>query len=305
MQLVIQTFLNPVFPVFAIMLVGIIMGRRGFFDQDAARALNKFVFYVVLPPLIFSLIMSATLEELNYRLVFFYYLAEIFLIVVSTIIIRKLLRRSLAESVLLGMASGFANHVFFILPIVTELYGDAARAPLTALIFVDTILIFGGMTMCMEVVAHRGQSAGKVFLSFVRNPVLIAMTVALIINALGFELHEGVETFTSFAGHAAPPVSLFALGVILAQRRFLPLDSGALVITLIKIIVHPLLVWCLFSWAGGHDPVWAPTIQLTAAAPCGAMPFVLALQYRVKADSIGLAIVYSTIASLITLSIIA
>jgi len=35
------------------------------------------------------------------------------------------------------------------------------------------------------------------------------------------------------------------------------------------------------------------------------MPFVLALQYKVRAESIGIAIIYSTIASLFTLSIIA
>lgn len=305
MQIVIQTFLNPVFPVFAVMLIGLIMGRRGFFDVEAARAVNKFVFYVVLPPLIFALVLAAPVKELNYRLVLLYFLSEVILFFVSTILIRKLFLRSIAESVLLGMASGFVNHVFFIMPIVTVLYGDAALVPLSALIFVDTIVVFGGMTACMEIVSNRGKSMSTVFSSFVRNPVLVAMALGLIVNILGIELHDGVATFTSFAGKAAPPASLFALGVILAGSRFLPLDAPASIVTLIKIIVHPLLLWGLLGWAGDLNPIWTSTVHLTAAGPCGAMPFVLALQYRVRADSVGLAIVYSTIASLVTLSIIA
>ena len=43
--------------------------------------------------------------------------------------------------------------------------------------------------------------------------------------------------------------------------------------------------------------------MLTSAGPCGAMPFVLAVQYRVNPDSIGLAIVYSTLLSLLTLAL--
>jgi predicted permease len=35
------------------------------------------------------------------------------------------------------------------------------------------------------------------------------------------------------------------------------------------------------------------------------MPFVLALQYKIKADSIGMAIILSTVASLFTLSVLA
>lgn len=305
MQLVLQTFLNPVFPVFAIMLIGFIMGRWGFFNLEDARAVNKFVFYVVLPPLIFALVLAAPVKDINYQLVFVYFLSEVILIIVSALLIRRLFRRSTAESVLLGMASGFVNHVFFIMPIVTELYGEAALVPLSALIFIDTIVVFGGMTVCMEVVSNRGGSLTSVFSSFMRNPVLIAMLIGLIVNIVGVELHDGVATFTSFAGRAAPPASLFALGVTLAGSRFLPLDAPASLVTLIKIVVHPLLVWGLLGWAGNLDPVWTSTVHLTAAGPCGAMPFVLALQYRVRADSIGMALVYSTVASLVTLSIIA
>lgn len=305
MQSVIQTFLNPVFPVFAVMLIGFFMGRRGIFSLEDARAVNKFVFYVVLPPLVFSLILAAPVRDLNYGLVFVYLLSEVILFIGSTILIRRLFRLSVEESILLGMATGFVNHVLYIMPIVTKLYGEEALAPLSVLIFLDIIVVFGGMTVCMEIVSNRGGSVASVLSSFVRNPVLLAMLLGLCVNVVGIEFHEGVATFTSFAGKAAPPTSLFALGVTLAGSRLWPLDGPASFTTLMKIVVHPLLVWALLGWAGTLDQLWTTTVHFIAAGPCGAMPFVLALQYRVRAESIGLAIVYSTVASLVTLSIIA
>ena len=305
MNIVIQTFLNPVFPVFSVMLIGLIMGRRDFFSVADARAVNKFVFYAALPPLVFSLIVAAPINGLDFRLIFFYLLSEVTVFVVAAIIIRRFFRRSVAESVLVGMASGFVNHVFFIMPIVTELYGADALVPLSVLIFLDTVIVFGGMTVCMELVENRGKSIAAVFYSLLRNPVLMAMLLGMIINIAGVELHGGIHTFASFAGKAAPPASLFALGVTLARSRLLPLDGPALLVTAIKIVIHPLLVWWLLGWVGELEQIWTATIHLTAAGPCGAMPFVLALQYKVRADSIGLAIVYSTMASLVTLSILA
>jgi len=50
MQLIVQTFLNPVFPVFAIMLLGIMLVKRKVFDFRDAQTINRFVFYA-LPPL--------------------------------------------------------------------------------------------------------------------------------------------------------------------------------------------------------------------------------------------------------------
>jgi len=160
------------------------------------------------------------------------------------------------------------------------------------------------MTVCMEVAANRGGSIRTVCVSFMRNPILVAMLLGLIVNISDIALHEGIATFATFAGRAAPPASLFALGVTLANSRLFPLDAPASATTVIKIFVHPLLVWTMVGWAGDLDQIWTSTVHLMAAGPCGAMPFVLALQYRVKADSVGLAIIYSTLASLVTLSII-
>jgi predicted permease len=301
----ISAFLNPIFPVFAIMLVGIVFSRGGLFDSAAAHAINRFVFFVAVPALLFLLLSRADLGNVDVRLLAFYFLSEIVLFTGGAVIARFLFKCLPGEAILLGMASCFVNHVFFVLPIATILYGEQATAPITAIIVIDTTVIFGGTIMGLEFASHRSESTWRVVRSFLRNPVLVSIALGLMVNISGLPLHDGVVTFTSFAGAAAAPAALFSLGIILARARFLSLDSRAVMATGLKIIVHPLVAWFLFTGLVEFEPLLRDPAMLVAAGPCGAMPFVLAMQYKVRAESIGMAIIYSTIASLLTLSILA
>lgn len=305
MLVIIQSFLNPIFPIFAIMLVGIVLARRGVFDAGAAQSINRFVFFAAVPALLFNLISVAPLEQLNFPLLAIYLAGELVVFTSGVFLARLVFKKEMGESILLGMACCFVNHVFFVLPIAVVLYGEQAAVPITAIIVIDTTLIFAGTIVGLEIASHRGESTWQVVRTFLRNPVLVAIGVGLLTNISGLPVHDGIRTFASFVGNAAPPAALFSLGIILAGTRFAETDHAALAATGLKLLVHPLIVWVLLSLAGGADPLWhAPTV-LVAAGPCGAMPFVLALQYKIRAESIGMAIIYSTIGSLVTLSVIA
>lgn len=305
MSAIIQTFLNPIFPIFTMMLIGIVLGKKKVFTFSDAQTINRFVFFGVLPPLVFSLTYGAPLSRLNFAVIGMYFLSETAVFSLSAFLVRVWLKRGLAESILLGMAACFVNHVFFILPIVTLLYGDQGVLPISAIITIDTIIVFCGMIMGLEIAAHRGDSLDKVVVSLLRNPVLMGMVLGLVFNLASIDLHDGIDTFLTFSGKAAAPAALFSLGIIISDIRVSRVDHGALLVTVIKIVIHPLILWLLFRMTGSLEGSWSKTSLLAAAGPCGAMPFVLALQYKIKADSIGAAIIYSTAASLITLSIIA
>jgi len=301
----ISAFFNPIFPVFAIMLVGLVFSRGGLFDSAAAHAINRFVFYVAVPALLLLLLSRADLGSMDFRLLGFYFFSELLLYAGGAAIARFLFGCGPKEALLLGMTSCFVNHVFFVLPIATILYGDQATTSITAIIVTDTTVLFGGTIMGLEIASHRSESIWRVIRSFLRNPVLVSIGLGLMVNVSGLKLHDGIVTFTGFAGAAAAPSALFSLGIILARARFLSLDLRALMATGLKIIVHPLVAWFFFTGFFSFDPLLRDPALLVAAGPCGAMPFVLAMQYKVRAESIGLAIIYSTIASLVTLSIIA
>ncbi len=304
-EAIVATFFNPILPVFAIMLVGMLFARRGFFDTASAQAINRFVFYVAVPALLFSLLSDAAFTQVDWRLPVLYFISETILFTAGTFVARFVFHRSVGESLLLGMASCFVNHVFFVLPIAQYLYGDQATVPITAVIVVDTTVIFAGTIIGLEIASHRDEPLWKVGRFFVRNPVLVAIFLGMTVNLTGIGVPAGVMTFCIFTGAAAAPAALFSLGVILATATGRGFDGAAGAITALKTLVHPMVAGLLYLVLGGELRLSGDASLLIAAGPCGAMPFVLALQYKIPSESIGRAIVYSTVASLVTLAVLA
>lgn len=305
LQSVLQTFLNPVLPVFAILGFGAAFARRGVFDAAAAAALNRFVFYVGVPALLFSLLSQVAVAAFDWGLLALYFASEVLVYAAGATLARLVFRRGWRESLLLGMTASFVNHVFFVLPMARVLYGEAASAPIAGIITVDSALIFCAHVIGLEVADHGLHSLRKVARQLLGHPLLLAIGAGLAVNLLGVPLHAGITTFLGFTGAAAAPVALFALGVILSAPGQPRTDAAAWAMAGLKVAVHPLLAWWLFSQLPAADPAWSGPALLVAAGPCGAMPFVLALQYRVPVATIARAIVYSTLASLLTLAVIA
>jgi malonate transporter and related proteins len=312
MSSALQTFLNPILPVFAILGFGMVLARRGVFDAAAAGILNRFVFFIGAPALLFSLLNKALIAEFEWRVLLLYFASEMTIYALGAVLARVVFKREWRESLLLGMTGCFVNHVFFVLPMARVLYGEVASAPIAAIITVDSVLIFTLTIVGLELSAPGVHSGRKVITLLLKHPLLQAITAGVALNLLGIPLHEGINTFASFVGAAASPIALFALGIILASSAGADpgLDKAALAVTGLKVVAHPLLAWVLFSsvaWGGATpaNPAWISSALLVAAGPCGAMPFVLALQYRIPVASMARAIAYSTLISLITLTWIA
>lgn len=301
----IEAFLNPIFPVFGVMLLGMVFARLQLFDIVAAQAVNRFVFYVALPALIFHLLSDASFHEVGWQLPCLYFFSELVVIGGGVLLSRFWCRRSAVESLLLGMAAGFVNHVFYILPIATVIYGVDAKTLITVFVVIDTAVVFGGMVVGLEIASNRSGSFGYIVRRLGCNPALLAIAVSLVVNFTNIPVHKGFHTYATFVGQAAPPASLFSLGIIMAANWTSKIDSAALGISSLKIFVFPILAWALLAFASVPHTGFGKTLLLTAAGPCGAMPFVLAIQYRIQSTSIGLAIIYSTVASLFTLAFIA
>jgi len=300
---------NPILPIFAVSALGFLFGRLGLFTKDMAFTINRFVVMVALPALLFSFLASVPFEEFEGALVAIYFAASLLLYAAGFLIMRYGFKLGARESLLLGMAACFTNHVFFVLYIATILYGDAASVPVLSIITFDALLLFGGTFLFMDIVVSGARSPMAAFKILLKNPMILALVIGLFVGYLHLPVHQGILTYAHFTGSAAAPASMFALGVVLSGVSLKAFDAPALTITGMKIIAHPLLAALGFAvfFPGLSDQggIWARTVLLTAAGPCGAMPFVIALQHGVNTERIVKAIIYSTVLSLFTLAIIA
>lgn len=298
-------FLDAVLPVFAVAALGFAFCRAGLFDTAMATAINRFVFYAAVPVLLFRLVVTAPFERFEWALLGAYGLAEAALYVTGFVVARFVFRRSKTESLLLGMSSSFANHVFFVLPIVRQVYGEAASVPVTALITLDSVVLFGGTVLILEATsdAAKGLAPLRLLRLFARNPQILAIIAAVVAALASMPLRGGLDLFTRFMGETAAPCSLFSLGVMLAARPMASKLAPASAFAALKLAAMPLATWMLLETAFPVSAEWAGPGMLVAAGPAGTMPFVLALQYKAPVDTLAPTILITMLGSLVTVTL--
>jgi predicted permease len=294
---------DPILPIFAILGLGFCLYRLKMFDVPAAQSINKFVFYVATPAIIFSIVSGAPVSELDVRALGIYSVAQLSAYLGTFLFTRFVLGLEKREALLLGMTTAFVNHVFFVLPIAERIYGASAAKPIAGIVLIDIAVLFCGTVLAMDLMQTTRPSFTKVTGLLIRNPFLIASVLGISSWFIGSRIPSGVGTFAEFAGAAAAPASLFALGIVLASRPLRPVGMATWSVVFIKIVVHPVLVFA-FSQVVATAPGWDRIILLVSAGPCGAMPFVIALRYGVNTDAIAKAILVSTIVSLASLSLL-
>jgi len=296
-----NSLLDPILPIFALLAVGYVVFRGGMFDLAMAQAINKFVFFVATPALGFLIIANAPVEQLEFPALAVYFCAQMIVYAGTAFIMRRFFHRDRGESLLLGMTVAFVNHVFFILPIAERLYGDAATIPIAGIVLVDGVIVFCASVIAVELLQAENLSPLKVTRILLTNPFVIATSLGILTWYIRPVVPDGLFTYAEFAGGAAAPAALFALGIVLASRSIFPLDGATLVVVLMKLVLHPALVLALAA-SVTLSPNWKDTVLLVAAGPCGAMPFVIAMQYGIRTETIAKAVLISTLASVFSLS---
>ena len=293
---------NGVLPIFAISVIGYGCGKIKIFDFGSAMILNKFVMFIAMPILGFKLLSEASLFDVPMQLLIGYLLSEICVYLITFIIVRKVFGVGVKEAFLLGLATALTNHVLFILPIAEILIGPSATLPIVALISMDGMLIFGGTIVAMDIMSAKDMGWRPTVAKIASNPPILGMLAGLIYGLSGLEIAPNVQIFLSNISSTASPVLLFALGVILSVKRDEVIASLTGLIVFVKLMIHPVAAYILLTYAMDVPEIFANPAIMVAAAPCGVMSFMLAINYGVKVDNIARVIFISSLFSLLTIS---
>jgi len=295
---------TAILPVFAVPLIAYVLGWRGVFDRASVEGINRFTFTLAIPSINFYLLVTADLSAFAWTPLLTYFGCELALYAGTALLARFVFGAGPRESLLLGMTATFSNTVIFVLPIARTLYGDAASLPVVAIITLDSTVVFASTVIVMDVLDHREGGIAKVATMLMRNPLVVALGLGATVTMFRIPLHEGIVTFTRFVGNAAPPASLFALGVIMSAVPLNRFGGASLAAAMVKVVAMPLIISGVLA-IRGQSGAWPEMLELIAAGPCGAMPFVIALRYGVATDRIAAAIIMSTVASTFILAVLA
>ena len=300
--------LTVVLPIFALIFAGWLARRVGVLGPNATSELNRFVVYLALPALLLDITAHARWVDVwqpGFVAAFGLGTALVFSV---TIVVRLRHRRHLADAAIDGLNAGYANTGFVGFPLVLVALGREALAPTLIATIITACVLFAVAIVLIETglqtERRRKQLVAKVGGSLLRNPLLVAPVLGVIIPLSGLSVPTSAESFLKLLGGAASPCALVALGLFLATKRESAgqdIGSAALLVGF-KLILQPLVTWVLATAVFDLSPLLTHTAVLLAALPTGTGPFMLAELYRREADITSKVVLTSTVVSVLTIS---
>ncbi len=285
---------NVVLPVFALVIIGALVGRA--FDLQV-RSINRLALYAVLPALAFRAMANLALADIAAGRLVLAFL--VFLLAMAALgflagwTLEAAPRRGLMGAAMLGNAANLN------LPVALFAFGQEGldRA---LILYVTTALV---MYTAGPMLFGRGMTPARTLRVIASFPVLWATLAGLLVNALGVTLPLPATRAVDLLADAAIPLMLLILGAQLVRAgRWRP--SGRVWIGVsLKLAAAPATAFLIGTLVGlaGLD---LATLVLLAAMPTAVNAVMLSIEFGGDAHHLGETVAISTATSLVTLPII-
>jgi len=293
-------------PFFAIIGLGYWAGRTRFFSSEATAYLTKFVFYFALSAMLFRFSANLSLAEvLNWRLIGGYLMGclAVYGLATGVAMLRK---QDIATAAVEAQCATIGNVGFLGVPMLTLLMGAEAIGPVMMVLAVD-LIVFSSLIVILITGSRDGRMhigvLKTVTLGLLRNPMIVAISLGFIWSALEIPIPDPMNEFLAILGGAATPGALFAIGASLAGKSA-ERANVALWLTFAKLILHPLFVAIAVLWLIPIDSYSASVVIAAAALPVAGNVYMLAQHYGVAPHRASAAILFSTVISIATVSVV-
>ena len=298
-------------PVFFVMTLGYIAGRRRTIDNQHVDELNVLVMNYAVPASLFVATASASRNKMIEQGSLFAVLSAVMLVVYLLwyFFERRVSRTSRSESATQALTVAFPNVAGVGLPIVSAILGPTETVPVAIALAAGSILVTPLTLIQLELSGNKAQaeaeSSAVRVLRFVRRaltkPIVLAPVLGVLLSLSGLSLGAVAGASLNLIGQAAGGVALFLTGLILSAQS-LRLDWKVTGATVTANVIRPLLVVAVIHLFPVPTEIAKVSILL-AALPSGFFGILLGLNYRLGSEEVGSTVTASTVCSVLTLAL--
>ena len=290
-------FINVITPVFALVVIGYFAGPPLGLE---ARTLTRYAYYILIPALIFDVIASATVEvELATRMIVYALIVHIALAIVGWGVAKALRRPEKMVSAYILIAV-FGNVGNFGLPLIEFRLGQKAFAAATVYFLAILTIAF-----IIGVAAANLPSGGglKATLAVFKTPALIALVPAILANWYDLQPPLFLDRVITLLSAATIPTMLVALGVQLSTLQTFKFTSDVMIASGIRLLVGPALAIGL-ALPFGLTGIERGAGIFQAAMPAAVLTAIIAMEYDLIPEFVTTTVLFSTLASVVTLTLV-
>lgn len=288
-------FSNNILPIFLAAGCGYLISR---FLKVPPKPISQVTFYIFSPCLIFSLLTKSQLggDDIA-RMVAFTVILMTGLGLIAWLVGRTLrFDRLLLVAVVL--TTMFANSGNYGLSLTLFAFGEDALAHASLFFVTQAILV---QTVGVVIVSLGSLSLKQAIISVFKVPGLYAVTLALVVNYMNWQLPLFADRTISLLGDAAIPVLMVLMGIQLGYSSINGNPRALVTSNVLRLIISPALAIGL-SVVFGLTGVARQAGIIEAAMPTAVLTTVLATQYNVKPSFVSTVVFTTTLLSPFTVT---
>lgn len=292
--------LEIVAPLFLLLLVGYVIKLTGMMNDGSVRQVNKVVFKIFLPLLVFLNIYKTDLAASFNSSLLIYTVAGVAIQFLMSLCIVAFAEKDNSRRGVMLQGMFRSNFVLFGIPISTALFGDTAAGLASILISVIIPMYNVLAVLSLEMFNGKRPNFLSILKGIITNPLIIASAAGILCVVYGITLPPVIYKTASDLSSVATPLAFVILGASFSFR-----DVGRyvreLLLTLgIKLIFFPALFLggaILFGFTGAPLAV----LLTVFGSPIAVSSFTMAQQMGGDDKLAGQLVVFSSVFSILTI----
>ena len=298
--------INSVFPVFVLILVGIILKRINFTTEKFLIVSDKLVYYILWPAMLFWKIGGQSISNgTNLSIAYATVCAVIVLFLISTLFIFFYKVKKFDSGTFSQSCYRFNTYIG--IAVILNSLGEKGLIPLGLIItFVIPIVNFFSVSILIWFSGEHFSTKSQIkitVLSIIKNPLILACASGLLFSLSGLKFPIFLHNSFSLISSAALPLALISIGGSFTVAKFSDYLSLSLFASAFKLLLFPVigfLFLSLFNVTGLSFKVG----MIFFALPTSTAIYALSSQLNSNTNLASSTIVISTALSLISLSVI-
>lgn len=295
---ILNTMANIIAPILLVVGLAVLFDRL---FRPEPRVLSRLVIYLLSPFLILSSMVRSDLRAGEMGLIMAMALASILLVWLIGWALARLLRFDQKERSVFLLTVVLVNAGNYGLPLNEFAFGRSGLER-AVIFYVATAVVANTLGVYL---ASRGTaSIRQSLLNILKVPMPYATALGFILNISNVSLPLPLERAAGLLGQAAVPVMLIILGLQLSRMSIVVKRVGPVLLASgLRLVVAPLVAFPLVSLLGLSALTGQVSI-IQAGMPTAVMAGVLATEFGNDAQFATAVILVSTVASVVTLSVL-
>lgn len=230
--------LNATIPIFLMMLLGMLFRKLGWMDEVFAAKMNKFVFLVPLPVLLFEQLATVDFSEVwDIKFIIFCFVVTAISITISTLISLLWKDRSVKGEFI--QATYRSSAALLGIAFIQNIYGTAGMAPL---MIIGSVPLYNIMAVVVLSVFKPGNNSfdkalvKKTLKGIATNPIIIGIVAGFVWSALKLPMPSILHKTVSSIGATATPMGLMSMGATFEMKKATSKMKPTLVAVFMKLV---------------------------------------------------------------------